>query len=195
MATTSYFSFTKDEKEMINKMLQLSSNGYSFIEKELGALLDPCKMCEDHQLPYSFYNDEQFFCPKCLDILRPKIFRYIEEDDQVIINQLKQNLKNYEQFEIPKIDFEVKAKQLMNEEQQNMIEEIGSFQKLKENLEARKKFIAVQDFISQISLEKTNRIIHDEMHNADKKMKPNFEQKGQLDNTKDFEKMFKKFFQ
>ncbi|CAD8109463.1 unnamed protein product [Paramecium sonneborni] len=109
MATTSYFSFTNDERKMISKMLQLSSNQYAYLEKELDSLLDSCKMCEDHQLPYKFYNDQKFFCPKCLDQEKPKNFHYIEENDQDLINKLEQQLKQYENFKIPQIDFETKT--------------------------------------------------------------------------------------
>ncbi|CAD8198530.1 unnamed protein product [Paramecium pentaurelia] len=112
MATTSYFSFTNDEKEMIHKMLQLSAREYQQFEKNLDALLDTSKMCDEHQLAYLFYDDRQFYCPKCLIIYKPQVFHYVEELNQQSMENLDQELRRYQNCQFPQINFKERAQSI-----------------------------------------------------------------------------------
>ncbi|CAD8085750.1 unnamed protein product [Paramecium primaurelia] len=221
MATTSYFSFTNDEKEMINKMLQLSSKEYQQFQKNLDALLDTSKMCDEHQLAYLFYDDRQFYCPKCLIIYKPKVYHYVEELNQQSMENLKIELNQYQDCQFPQINFEQRAKSIREQintnnknqgnnqinnqvceslieyQQQNSDIQINQFESqnsLIDALEKRRKFVEVQKFISYISIEKNNRKVHDDMHTTDDTMRPKLE--SIIDQSRggnNFDSILKKF--
>ncbi|CAD8208054.1 unnamed protein product [Paramecium octaurelia] len=213
MATTSYFSisFTESEKGIIRKILQLPIKQYRYLENEVDALIDIWRMCEIHQLPYQFYDNQKFYCPECLTQKKPTIYHYIrslnfdpiEESEKESIKSLENELSKYQQQNIPDINFEERQNRMMSQQNNRpnntnaQVQQIDrENQELMELLKKRTKYLEVQKFISHISIEQRNRKIHDEMHNVDPQMRPSYDFRNQIQNhdNSQFESILKEYF-